>query len=712
MKLSDDPIEDASQDELSRLLFAKRAASLIGDSFGPESVVFSLVGPWGSGKTSLANLIKQELPEAHWCAFNPWMASSATELVADFFASIESVLPKEGAGKRAREAMARYSKKLAPPLLSLIPGVGPLLSGAAESAPESESDQTPLAEAFDEMSSRLSELKRPIVVVIDDIDRLQPNELLELLKAVRLLGRLPFIQYVLVYDETSVLEVLKQTAVARDNELRALSYLEKIVQVRLDIPPTQSRQSVRLLEEGLADLLSALDVEFSDHAQSRFSMYYNLVMSRTLTEPRAIHRYLTQVGAYLPLVGPCEIDLSDFLILTHWRVSFPSYYRLVRDSKDELLGREAYIASPARDGESRTDWSQVAMDTGVPTAVIKPLVEETARLFPGVNGSSSGYMRGFPRRVGDRAYFDRYFYFSIPEGEISDIDAEEALLCIREGRSSVALDAVHRLLEASDDSALRTISHLRRIDEGSHVEHGDFELLSWVLERWRLRPSSDHGIVTFAGQLEHWSATIIIRSLGREPDLARAASLFPGDGNTTEFFARCWGYSGYLGDDVSERLAPFFNRFVVKAVEAVGDHLDEGDAASTERSIYILIEFAAENDIEGLREAIRQRLDGGLTYDHLVARFVGTAYLLGVRSGNRRLAEVNTDALYRLVDRDDVSAAIDRGRLSEDVTRQLDGGPLRVDKSDVSWPNRRIVAVQAVMRERVDGSNGTPASAS
>lgn len=54
----------------------------------------------------------------------------------------------------------------------------------------------------------------------------------------------------LVYDETTLLDVLGSTDVARDSPARALAYLDKIVQLRLDLPPVP-----QVLLDGLVDEL-------------------------------------------------------------------------------------------------------------------------------------------------------------------------------------------------------------------------------------------------------------------------------------------------------------------------------------------------------------------------------------------------------------------------------------------------------------------------
>jgi predicted KAP-like P-loop ATPase len=62
---SDEPIANGASDRLRRQPLARRLAQLIDNSIQSElSTVFAVVGPWGSGKSSLVNLtLKEPDPE-------------------------------------------------------------------------------------------------------------------------------------------------------------------------------------------------------------------------------------------------------------------------------------------------------------------------------------------------------------------------------------------------------------------------------------------------------------------------------------------------------------------------------------------------------------------------------------------------------------------------------------------------------------------------
>ncbi len=190
--------------------------------------------------------------------------------------------------------------------------------------------------AHDEMtkvSKALQALKQPVLMVIDDVDRLQPDELLSLFKAVRLLGRLPYVHYLLAYDEQTVLDVLAHTPVGGGHPARALAFLEKIVTLRLDQPPTRPEQAAKLFADGLTAALAASDVVLTENQQRRLVDEQGELFAHALREPRAIFRFQAQLRAYLPLVGANEIDIVDFAVLTYLRVARPSVYQQLRNDQ-------------------------------------------------------------------------------------------------------------------------------------------------------------------------------------------------------------------------------------------------------------------------------------------------------------------------------------------------------------------------------------------
>src|SRR5690606_3114895 len=102
--LGDDPVSDEAHDVLARGPFAARVVELVEHvSTETPSAVLALMGPWGSGKTSVLHFARRRFEvDGRWkvVEFNPWMVSDLPTLVQEFFTTLLAALPDDRRGKR------------------------------------------------------------------------------------------------------------------------------------------------------------------------------------------------------------------------------------------------------------------------------------------------------------------------------------------------------------------------------------------------------------------------------------------------------------------------------------------------------------------------------------------------------------------------------------------------------------------------------------
>lgn len=429
----DDPIGMADEDELGRSTFADRVVALLGQvADDTPSAVLSLQAPWGDGKTSLMNMIRGPLDEGGWAVveFNPWEVSSLDALIREFIATLRSALPPSSNGTRAKEALSKYAKRVAP-FSSLLGVAGLDPSKALAALGEALESDTSLATVRAELIAALEQFDAQALVLIDDLDRLQGDELTLVLKLVRLVGRLPNVYYLLAFDEATVLDVLSSTPLGNGDRARSLAYLEKIVQVRLDVPPAHPRHLGRMIDSGFEKLFNDLQIVVDEAEENRLRRVYaeHLV---NLREVRQVRRFFAQLHAYVPLVIN-EVDLTDFVLVTYVRTKFPSLYRSLPSRKDALTGSELRISRPSRD-EAASRWTDLVGDnTSAAEEARTEALAALSALFGQVAtdlGKGTVYdtsARTLQKRVGSSEYFDRYFYLAVPPDDISDVEVREIL---------------------------------------------------------------------------------------------------------------------------------------------------------------------------------------------------------------------------------------------------------------------------------------------
>lgn len=426
--LSDDPIRSPADDRFDRVGLAHQIGEvvrLLPDH--ADTAVIGVIGPWGSGKSSVLELVHQDLAhDQGWSVvhFNPWMVDDAAGLVREFFTTLKAGLPKS-----TREKLSGHLTGLvrrASPVLGLtnlvIPGAGAATEAVKALVTPGEE---PLADVLTQMAREL-EGSRPVLVVIDDLDRLHPDELLTVLKLVRLLGRLPSLYYLLAFDEQTALDLLEATELVPDrNRARGVAYLEKIVQIRFDLPAASDLQLDRFLGCLVRDTFT--DSGLSRHdlvtADGRLDDALERLVRPRCGEPRRIRRLCAQLRTSFPLVAG-RVDPVDFLVLTLVRAQYPETYRRLWPVRQRL----ALLPGGTRDSDP--DFGSI---TGNDDA--NPLLEF---LFPPQDGCPDEEPRldappverlrarlgnaSAERRIASLDYVDRYFMLGISEDDVAEDD--------------------------------------------------------------------------------------------------------------------------------------------------------------------------------------------------------------------------------------------------------------------------------------------------
>ncbi len=222
---TDAPItgKPGSADQLNRTEFAKRVGqALLLDPDSP-ALVASLEGKWGYGKTSAINLITRRLESLPSNErpiifdFNPWMVGSIEKLAEEFLTQLASKIGMSDTAQTAQWAaqqLLTYSKLFS--VLKYVPGAGPYaalletVTSAAGNAANAVADfkSVNIDEQRAAVTAALRELDRPIVVFIDDIDRLPPSEVFQMIRLVKAIADFPRMAFVLAFDPAYVEKAL------------------------------------------------------------------------------------------------------------------------------------------------------------------------------------------------------------------------------------------------------------------------------------------------------------------------------------------------------------------------------------------------------------------------------------------------------------------------------------------------------------------------
>lgn len=456
--------------EYGRADFLLRAWEIIDEARAePDSSVFGLVGPWGSGKTSMLDWLRAKADEepldtdaTAWTVltFSPWDYPDAGTLQLGFFASLRASFG-DSKYAAARKLLSDLGVAVAP-LAAVASAWGvfdasKVVEGAAKLLGSNRSADA----ARRKLVKTLKQTKTPVLIIIDDLDRISADELLLTLKLVRQLGRLPYVHYLLSYDESTILDVLTRTNLIGDGQLgRARDYMEKVVQIRFDVPQLRPSDVIELTNEALRDLEEDTGHVIDDLARPRFQEAYERFISKRLVTPRALRRYFAQARILSPrFVG--EVDLVDFLIVTWIRTFEPGVYALLQTRREDLIGSVSSNADPqdTRSPETiRNDWAKSFVDAGTRPSETPSVGFAVASLFPRfaqATGIASGGSSHLGPHVASEDYFDRYFTAGVPDGDLRDSVVRQAIQDLESGVGATS-DAAERCIKSLQENPGRT----------------------------------------------------------------------------------------------------------------------------------------------------------------------------------------------------------------------------------------------------------------
>lgn len=453
-------------DRLGRRPFAALIARQIRVTRPREGLVIAVVGRWGSGKTSVLRMVAEELSETSDAnhagtnelvvvEFNPWLFSGSEQLTALFFVTLGDQL----AGKLGEDRTTKIADRLrrygaAIGTLRALPGIGGFFGAGADLAGEAarrlDTTAVDLAAQRAAVAEALHELDIHLVVLIDDVDRLQTaTEIRDLMRMVKLVGDLPGVTYVLSYDRRPVVAALTSDAISGEE------YLEKIVQIEHSLPEVARDRLTAMLLDELNSAISDLPDDRLD--ADRLPEIFAKIIEPVVTTPRHVRRYGNALHLTLDLHAD-EVDLVDQLALTAIATFVPTFHSRLPSLADALLGGTGVLSSlfsERRKEETKALLEEAANSCSAPDVALAAyslLFPRTGQVLNNV-ASSRFEQRDAQRwrRVADAEAFWTYVTAALPETGIRVAEVRNALDAMRDA------DALNDILGGRD---LETLARL------------------------------------------------------------------------------------------------------------------------------------------------------------------------------------------------------------------------------------------------------------
>jgi predicted KAP-like P-loop ATPase len=489
---ADKPIERRQEDLLGRRGFSEALADAIRRWSGQESLVLALYGEWGNGKSSIKNMVldclHSESPEVLTVDFNPWQLANRPKLSEAFFDELGVALGKGDLGSNhlKRSVLARYRRWahrlqggrdlvhairnlfgailvalgvatlgaawIHSRVITIILGTLLLLAGilalvskfvdAAIKLLESGTDvgTKSISEVKAEIAGDLRKLKAPILVVLDDLDRLTPQEILEVFQLIKANGDFPNLIYLILCERTIV-----ESNITKALNVPGRDFLEKIVQVAFDVPMIDVGRVRQVLFKRLDSLLSAEAVS----ARFLTKRWANVFMSGLrpyFATLRDVNRFISTLAfqfSSFSADGAFEVNPIDLIVLEVIRLYEPEVYRALQSNK-ELLTASSRPEKPLAEVAAKAVASIIEMGSEDRRDELRELMKH---LFPTIEWALGGTQ--YAHEFGERWYrdlrvcsskvFDRYFRLTVSEEELSQGNVQR-LLRARGNREALRLE--------------------------------------------------------------------------------------------------------------------------------------------------------------------------------------------------------------------------------------------------------------------------------
>jgi len=406
------PVPEGGRDLLDRRELIDSVVSTI--LLEPPPII-AVTGKYGDGKTSFLNLVLGELSKSQEIEvpiivrFSPWLAGDSNALVLSLLTSIVASVKRSLFVPGLSGDATRYARTL----LSAVPWTEKLKDLIGEPSQEGR---------IDALVKRIARVRRRVLVVLDDLDRMEAKELETVLKVLRGSDKLSNITFLCAFDKGEVSLILKKTRPHQETSV----FIEKFFPVEFRLPEIGSEQLRTFFAQRVERALERGGLQDEDLAKSG-EQAWDSGLGQHFPNLRKIKVFFNRINRSLELIAH-EVNVWDFVRLELIRDITPSLYGLIFRNPDRFweggLAFEVWTKSPTRYDEDRAGKSRAEFyKNNVETIVDSPqVIQLLSNLFPYFAAFRQGSKHETPsaaeaernKRLFHPRYFWQYFLLKVP----------------------------------------------------------------------------------------------------------------------------------------------------------------------------------------------------------------------------------------------------------------------------------------------------------
>ncbi|WP_100489248.1 KAP family P-loop NTPase fold protein [Sporolactobacillus pectinivorans] len=704
MYSSDSPVSNESQDQFNRFPFARRVANVISKRKDPNSIVIGIYGAWGEGKTSVFNFIEGELNKQEHVVcirFNPWRYGKEEHMLANFFNDLATSIDRSI--ETGRERVGGFIKKFLKPVASIF-GKGEIADGVSSFFKTAD-----IVELKERIESVLEEEKKRVVILIDDIDRLEKNEIHAVFRLVKLTADFKYTAYVLAFDKEMVAAAL-QERYGSGNINAGRAFLEKIIQVPLQLPIIDSNDLRNFCLKGVENALESAEIELTEEQAQLFVNNFTCI-EKQLKTPRQAMLYSNILTFSLPILKG-EVNPVDLMLIEGLRVFSSDVYDFIRENKNKFMINPSMRYRSDNEEEKRRKEEIEAILKDYSFDIKEEIKRVLCFLFPALNAVFGNIRYGSEwekswnenQRVCADKYFERYFSYSIPKEDISDQGIKKLLLLTERMSSDEIKQEIDGILDARNAKVF--ISKLR--DRAKSLSQNQAETLAMAISKLGNNLPNPRQFLTPMNPYSQGAILIgeLIESVNDKNDQINLAIKVIDNAIPLHFAAECFTW---LVRDTKEYPNP--RGFLIQDLRKIGRELasrislafktenileDETHAKKLPSLCYFWTEYGEKNEAQ---DFIKNKLDEhpGFALE-LIKQYVPTAWGPDGVPKKSDFNRMQYDSIIKIIEPEHLLVAIEKQlgeiKLEKDFPRTSEGSLEEKIARQFAWIHNYVVSEQ------------------
>ncbi|MFZ1560780.1 MAG: P-loop NTPase fold protein [Saprospiraceae bacterium] len=309
--ISDDPIEaDEEIDSFGRIEYAQSIVSEISKTVNKRAFNIAITGAWGSGKTSFLNLIKGDMQNYEkyknqfiTVKYNPWDFKEDKIIGLDLLKTISHELGNEkDLLEKFKGLMVSLQGVDQSPWYKVIPY---FLSGFSK--------EKSIVEYRKEIGNILGLRCQKLVIFLDDLDRLDGDEILEVFKTIRNSFDIANTFFILGFDIEYVADQIEGKVKGERATDRAVEYLEKIFQMRLSMPSNADIEFSKILSENITALFKV---------KTTFSLE-----NIKIVDYRQVYSIINALKIFTSKNDLTDFNINTLIIIEYIKIRYPKLHK-------------------------------------------------------------------------------------------------------------------------------------------------------------------------------------------------------------------------------------------------------------------------------------------------------------------------------------------------------------------------------------------------